>query len=570
MTTRGAIRGLFLVLALSAHVSSAETIRRALVVAFNGSDVAGTAALRFADDDGYRWRETLERLGIETTLLTTPDADTLRLEMGRGAEVLVPSVLGLASAVEALGEKNRLDRELGAQVDVLFIYVGHGQTDALGHSYLTLLDGQLDQKALYEGIVDQVGADFVHLIIDACHAGGVVGSRGADPALLEQLRAALGREQLKSRPHVGALFAESEEGETHEWSRIRAGIFSHAARSALLGGADVNHDGVIAYSELDAFVASSIRGVKGTRARLRLKTSAPLADPNRSLTGPAPRGPTFRLPDEPAFSRLSVEDSDGVRLVDVNRQAHERVVLALPWRPAYWLRTSSGDARVGSSELSGSITLAVAELGSRGSVEESYSRGLFAVPFGPGFFDGYQASQDDAVPLTFQSDVPVPVELGSEARFDGAWFGLGAGVGVPVAGAPLGASGVSGGVSLTLRSDGPLYFGARAQWTLSAGTLEAATIHRVTLGGLVGWRGWTTVAPFVEVGPQWVPTLVFRAAQTQGDWSGFGGRLAVGAQGSRSFLRGLRLAATAELDAVIVDGTRLLSFIPGIELSVTF
>ncbi len=566
------MRGALLSLAaFSAFSSLAATpappvIRRALVVAFNGSDRPGTAPLRFADDDGYRWKEVLERLGIETTLLTVPDEDTARLEAGRSAGVSVPTVKGLHAAVATLAEKIRVERAAGETVDVLFIYVGHGQTDDAGRAYLTLLDGQLDQQALYTEVVDRFGADFVHLIIDACHAGGVVGSRGADPALLDELKARLAREQLKARPNVGALFAESEEGETHEWSRLRAGIFSHAARSGLLGAADVNHDGAIAYSELDAFVASSIRGVKGGRARLKLRTSAPVLDANRAITGPAPRGPTLKVPLEAAFARLSVEDADGIRLADVNRQDGERVVLSLPWRDTYWLRTSTGEVRVGAGELGGGLTLAAAELGARGGVEEGYTRGLFTVPFGRGFFEGYQASQDTP-PLAFTEvrDQLAPPEV---ARFDGAWLGWGLSLGAPVMAAPLGATGISGGASVAWRSAGRFYAGGRVQWTLAVGTLDQAAVHRLATSALVGWRGWTKVAPFVELGPQWAPTLVVRRVGTQGDLTAFGGRLALGVMGSREFLRGLRLSLVADVDAVQIDGARRAVVLPGVELSI--
>jgi len=168
-------------------VASAEPVRRALVVAFNGSDRPDTPPLRYADDDGFRWRETFARLGIETTLLTVADADTALLEGERSAGLRPPSVKNLELAVAAMAERTRLDRAAGREVDVLFVYVGHGQTDAEGRAYLTLLDGRLDQRRLYDQVVDQFGADFVHLIIDACHAGGVVGSRGADAQLLEEL-----------------------------------------------------------------------------------------------------------------------------------------------------------------------------------------------------------------------------------------------------------------------------------------------------------------------------------------------------------------------------------------------
>jgi hypothetical protein len=543
-------------------------LRRGLVVALNASDRPQTPPLRFADDDGFRWRETLERLGVETTLLTVPDADTLQLEAGRGAPIQVPTVKAVKAAVALLREKIQGERAAGHQVDVFVVYVGHGQVDESGRSYLTLLDGQLDQKHLYEDVVDELGADYVHLIVDACHAGGVVGSRGANASYILELKAALSREQLKARPHVGALFAESEEGETHEWSRIRAGVFSHAARSGLLGAADVNGDGVVGYGELDAFVASAIRGVKGAGARLKVKTSAPLVDPTRVLSGPVPQGPSLHVPVDPSFVRVSIEDGDGVRLADANRQHGENVTLALPPRDVYWLRTPEGEVRVAAGLLSSRLVLAAAEVGSRGGVEEGYTRGFFAVPYGRGFYEGYQASSE-LPPLQFVNSVKSSAQVGA-VRFDGAWLGWGLAVGLPLMQAPLGSSGIGGGASLSWRSNGPWYAGARVQWTLASGSFDRATIHRMAAGAMVGWRGWTRLAPFIEVGPQWVPTLVVRPGLTQGDWSGFGGRAVLGMQGSRDFLRGLRVGVSADVDAVVVDGSRRLGFLPGVEVSMTF
>jgi hypothetical protein len=552
---------------LVASTVNAGTVRRALVIAYNGSDKAGTSALRFADDDGYRWRETLERLGIDVTLLTTPDTDTARVELWRRTALKPPTTRAVAEAVSGIASRNRADRAAGSAVDTIVVYVGHGQTDDAGRAYLTLADGRLDQSSLYESVVDRLSADYVHLIVDACHAGGVVGSRGADPVLLDELRARLGREQLKSRPHVGALFAESEEGETHEWSRIRAGIFSHAARSALLGGGDVNHDGVVGYSELEAFVASAIRGVKAGAGRLKLRTSAPSLDPSRAIAGPAPAGPMLQVPGDMAFSRLSIEDTDGVRLVDLNRHPGERVVLALPAREAYWLRTATGEARVTAAELGGAIALVSAEFSSRGGVEEGYSRGFFAVPFGRGFFEGYHASQD-GVPLSFP-DVREAVNNDAPGRFDGAWLGLGLSVGLPATLAPLGAPGLAGGIDLTWRSNDKVYWGVRGQWVVALATLDRATVHRGAVGPLLGIRGSTSLSPFVEVAAQWVPHLVFRSTVTQGDLTAFGGRLAAGVMGSRELLRGWRLLVSLDTDAVLIDGSRRAAFVPGVELSIS-
>ncbi len=117
---------------LASATAQAGVVRRALIVAYNGSDRPGTAPLRFADDDGYRWREALERLGFEATLLTVPDADTAALEAQRGTPPLVPTAAALDRAVAGLAERARVDRASGASVDVLVVYVGHGQTDELG------------------------------------------------------------------------------------------------------------------------------------------------------------------------------------------------------------------------------------------------------------------------------------------------------------------------------------------------------------------------------------------------------------------------------------------------------
>jgi hypothetical protein len=246
------------------------------------------------------------------------------------------------------------------------------------------------------------------------------------------------------------------------------------------------------------------------------------------------------------------------------------VPLALQTRDAYWLRNAVGDARVSVSELKrGGFTLASAEVGQRGGVEEGYVRGLFAVPFGRGFYEGYQASQDTPS-LTFASDGSESAGDPTLLRFDGAWLGLGLALGLPVSPAPLGAKGVAGGVSLAWRSEGPWYVSGRVQWTLAANAFDEAALHRVAVGALAGWRGWTKVAPFVELGGQWVPSFVVRKGLSQGDLTGFGGHLALGAQGSRDFLRGLRLAFTLDVDAVQVDGARRGVVLPGVELSMTF
>ena len=52
---------------------------RAFVVGSNTGEGVRAAPLRFADDDAIAIHELLLEAGVESVLLTTPDADTARL-----------------------------------------------------------------------------------------------------------------------------------------------------------------------------------------------------------------------------------------------------------------------------------------------------------------------------------------------------------------------------------------------------------------------------------------------------------------------------------------------------------
>ncbi|HZH03108.1 MAG TPA: caspase family protein, partial [Myxococcaceae bacterium] len=502
----------------------------------------------------------------ETTLLTVPDGDTARTDGTRLRGTAVPDGAGVGRAVSALAERNRGDRAAGRKVDTFFIYVGHGDTDELGRAYLTLLGGRLDQARLYEEVVDRLEADYVHVLVDACQAAGVVGRRGADPRVLRQLRQTLAEEQLSHRPQAGALFAESDTGETHEWSQIRAGVFSHAVRSGLLGGADVNRDGQVTYSELEAFVASAIRGIRSPRARLEVRTFPPAQDPGRSLVGPVPDGPLLALPPNQTFDRLSVEDSLGVRLADAHRASGEALALALPQRDLYWLRTPNGDVRVSPQQLSAPPQrMSSPELSQRGVAEESLVRGFFAAPYGRAFYEGFTASVG-SLPVEFAPPLASPTSslLGSPDR-----RGLGLTLGVSVADAPLRGRGLAGGLSLAWRSAGAFYGGLRGAYGLAPQAWEdRANLQRISLLALGGLRGSGTWAPFVEGGAGWLIAIVNRPEQTQGDAAAFTGRVAAGVE-ARAAGWGFRLGAGVDLDSVRVEGSRRLYGVPGVELGLT-
>jgi hypothetical protein len=543
--------------------SGAPAVRRALVVAYNGSDAPGMPPLRYADDDGVRWAEVLRRLGVDTVLLTVPDADTAETERERLEGVRVPTMAALDEAVATLARRNAGDRAAGRAVDVLFVYVGHGRTGEGGHAYLTLADGRLDQEGLYGRVVERLEADYVHLLVDACHAAGVVGSRGGDPQVLRRLRRALEQERLAGHPRVGAVFAESDEGETHEWSRLRAGVFSHAARSALLGGADVNADGRVEYSELDAFVAAAIRGVRSPRARLAVRTFPPALSPSRALVGPAPEGPRLTLPATPSSARVSVEDTLGVRLADAHRTPGEALVLALPERDAYWLRMPGGEARVRRADLVASRLpeLGPPEVARRGAAEESLLQGLFAMPFGRDFYEGYVTSA--GIPAVDFAPPEPSAEPPALAR------ALGLDVSLSVAASPLNGRGVARGLALSWRTPRPaglLRWGVRGSYSLAPDAwVDGATLQRASVLGLGGVSGRGALAPFAEVGAGWMMLVVDKPARREGDALGFTSRAAAGVRWKTGDFA-LRGALGLDLDGVRVDGRRRWTWAPGLEL----
>jgi hypothetical protein len=559
------------VLALAALLSSslafaAPPVRRALVIAHNASDDAALPPLRYADDDGVLWTETLRRLGVETSLLVEPDEDTRRLGSPVLSGARPPTPEAVERAVAQLREAIQADHAAGRRTDVVLVYVGHGNTDEGGRAYFTVKGGRLDRTSFYARLVDPLGADFVHVIVDACRASGVVGSRGeADTAVLAELRGMLEREQLASRPHVGATFAESDSGETHEWSRLRAGVFSHVVRSGLMGGADVNGDGAVEYSELAAFVAASLEGVKALPARLSVHAHAPAREPRRALVGSPPEGPSLLLPAELEHARISVEDEDGRRLADVRRTVGQALALRLPTREAYWVRTPTAEARILLAQLGGGLPrLKPRELQERGPMEDALRRGLFSVAFDRGFYERYVMASP-FVPVDFAPAAPVGVRTPlapPEPTPCSAWE-----VGALTSRAPLGLGRFLVGPSVALRTPGPYTLGVRAAYAFTPLPLHEVFLHRVSVQGLVGYQSAAPVGPYLEGAAGWGLLGVSFKGGTQGDptvlATQLSGGLVVQGAGQR-----VRVGGFVGTDLVTADGQRRWEPLWGVELSV--
>jgi len=188
-----------------------------------GASGAGLSTLRFADDDAHRYAELLRRFADETVLLTVYDAQT----RARLTDAQVDGPPTLAAIRKTLAD---LDDDDG--LTVYLVFTGHGALDEAGAPFLSMLDGPLTRDVLFDDLLAPLPAQRVHLVIDACHAAGVVGIRGGrfDKELDGNTTSTSADEQeqwakertLARFPHVGVLASSSAGESSHEWSLLEA------------------------------------------------------------------------------------------------------------------------------------------------------------------------------------------------------------------------------------------------------------------------------------------------------------------------------------------------------------
>src|SRR5262249_3697951 len=147
-----------------------------------------------------------------------------------------------------------------------FIYAGHGGVGDGGRAYIALEDARLDGERLAREIIDPVGADETHLIVDACYSYYLAHERGPG-GRRRAIHDVADSNGLSARADVGLLLSTSSARESHEWEGVQAGVFSHEVRSGLYGAADANHDGQVTYREIAAFVARANEAIPNERFR---------------------------------------------------------------------------------------------------------------------------------------------------------------------------------------------------------------------------------------------------------------------------------------------------------------
>jgi hypothetical protein len=501
-------------LLLPVEPAAAATRIHALIIGnnapFHAVGEAAPAPLHYADDDAAAFAELLGELATSTELLTVMDRDTQELYPGLAARARAPTRDAVRSAVTRLAQRLREQHDAGHRTVLFFYFSGHGSVDFEGHPALALSDGGLDQAFLYEGILAQLPADEVHVLIDACHAEAIVRPRDVEAEAVQvspaQASAFLVDQTLARFPHVGAIVAATTDKKAHEWDALGHGIFTHELLSALRGAADVNRDRRLEYSEVYAFMTAANREVSDRRARLAVIARPP--DVNRRAT-------LLALSDFPAersawlvgipghHGIVEIGDTRGRRLATLHADREFRADVLLPAGAVVFVSDERGEARVklegGRSVPFDSLRLAPSGVRARGALVESVRRGLFAAEYGRRYYEGVVDQTEGFLPVDFSGVDAAPereAEVPGTVRSDYALV-LGGGVSTGVASAVTlthgfnaGLRSVAGpGAALSLAwlgdEEGPLrewhlHLNAGFTWSLGHGKV------RGQLGALAG------------------------------------------------------------------------------------
>lgn len=287
--------------------------------------------LRYADDDAVRFAGLFESLGAQVTVLTVLDAASQARYANATSGAAPPTVAAFLKSVRAIRADVDRDLSRGKRPEVVITFSGHGGTAPNGEGYLALHDGTLPRSMWTSEVLDRFRDVPLHMIIDSCHAGSVVGLRGpfdreTDAALEPRAASAdgwLGERPLAAYPLAGALVSSAPEQEAHEWSRIESGVFTHEVVSGLRGAADVDGNLEVEYSELYAFVASANRDLPDPRARPSIVAHTPASDGRAVLTRLRRLEGARLLRGSGSIGHFYVERADGQRVVEAHLGASQ-------------------------------------------------------------------------------------------------------------------------------------------------------------------------------------------------------------------------------------------------------
>jgi hypothetical protein len=457
----------------------------ALIVTNNRSATLARPDLRYADDDGAKYYELFRMLAPEenTHLLTELDRDTERLFPDLAGKTFPPTRDHVLAAARAIAVSAREALAAGHAVELYFVFAGHGDVDR-GQGFLELVDSQFTSEDL-EALLKSIPYTHAHVILDSCNSFFVLNARkpgGQRFATSEEAT----RSIAARLPNVGVFLSTSSASAVFEWSELEAGIFSHAVRSGLMGGADANGDGVVSYAELRAFVGLASSALKNPIHRPQVYARGPSgSDGDAMIDLRAEDGAVLRV-DASRGARLTVRDRDDVPWIDLNKEDRFAVTLRMPRRAAEGAIVEESGASPGVAGRDpprfayptgdGVLTASLEELSpingappqARGP--SNLSGVLFAVPFGPRALAAFEqgerergpevfgVSADDRARMQNMLEVVADVDRGTRVVGGGSLLALGAAFGVAggysfanANGTPTpGATRASGGADLAL------------------------------------------------------------------------------------------------------------------------
>jgi hypothetical protein len=247
--------------------------------------------------------------------------------------------------------------------------------------------------------------------------------------------------------------ATTADQESHEWSRIQSGVFTHELLSGLSGAADVNSDGVVEYSEIQAFIASANRDIRDSRAIPRVVANAPPLNPRAPLVEIASlHDVSFLSGNLFSLGHFHIELDDGERYLDAHLSAELKPRIALPAGRHVFVISKDAEAELspedGQTAQLAALTFHARSASARGSIDASFRSALFQSAFGSTYYQGYLDSAGG-------TEVSISARLAEPAvsRDLIARSSAPAITAVAVAGGAFVTAGIAGGLAIQARND---------------------------------------------------------------------------------------------------------------------
>ncbi len=369
----------------AAAAAPPEAVARfALVIGHNHPLDPESPVLRFADDDAVAAHALFEQVGARSWLLAGLDADSQQVHP-EAQPFGPPDAAHLRLAAAQIRVALERAAERGRLTALYVFYSGHGAIEH-GEGQLALQDGTLSRGALSE-LLAGLPASRIHVMIDACRSYFMVFDKGSGGQRAPYPEPFVGLTRGGRSGDIGFVVSTSADRESHEWERIRSGVFSHQVLSGLRGGADVDADGTVTYAELGAFLEAANRSITSPRLRPSFFVRPPGPFPgelSRVLFRWAPHDNVLLL-DRPV-GHVFVEDPAGRRVLDVHPAAGFAARLHLPASRPLFVRSRDAE-REWTVERSGRCRLSEVrdsrlQQPRAKSARDRALRRLFAEPFG--------------------------------------------------------------------------------------------------------------------------------------------------------------------------------------------